>query len=312
MRFLVVSAALVAGLFLVPACGGDDDSSGNAVDPNNPDGSTTTQSGSASSSTSTSSSSSSGGTPGTPTAGCGKAVPKSGFLGSQKINGRTYELYLPDNYDPSTPYPVVVSFHGDGGTGAGERTSLKLEDASGKKAIIAYPDGLGKTWNTDDLTKMNADIAFGDAIIASLESTYCTAKGKILVTGVSRGGYFVNQYACRSKTPVTAVVSHAGGGPYQVKGETIYVKGVLTCPQPPVPALQVIGQSDGYLGDGKKARDYYTAIDKCQTTTTAYDPSPCVKYNGCAHPEVYCEIPGLGHTTWDKAAATTWKFFTEQ
>lgn len=305
MRFLIFPAAMVLAF---AACGGDDDSSGNVADPG-ADGSVPDPGSSSTSSNGGPSTSSSGGTP---TQGCGAAVAKSGFLGSQTLNGRTYELYLPDGYDPSTPYPVAIVFHGDGGTGASARSSFKLEDASGKKAIIAYPDGLAKTWNTDDLTKMKADITFIEQLVGDLEAKYCAAKGRVLAVGFSRGAYFVNQFACRSNLLLTAVSAHGGGGPFQVKGEDIYnSKGDLECPKPAPPAQQVIGQNDS-VSEAQKPRDYYRRIDACQTATSPYDPSPCVKYNGCTKDEVYCEIPGLGHAIWDKGAAATWKFFTEQ
>ena len=71
------------------------------------------------------------------------------------------------------------------------------------------------------------------------------------------------------------------------------------CPlSPPPAALQVIGDADGLLGDAKKARDHWQRVNACKATTKPFAPSPCVAYDGCAaeRPEVYCEIPGMGHS----------------
>src|SRR6478609_1437762 len=91
-----------------------------------------------------------------PTPGCGPAVAKKGYVGSQTLSGRTYGLYVPDKYDGKTSYPIVIVLHGDGGTGDEIRNYVgtKLETESGGGALFAYPDGEGTTWQTDDITNM--------------------------------------------------------------------------------------------------------------------------------------------------------------
>jgi len=39
-------------------------------------------------------------------------------------------------------------------------------------------------------------------------------------------------------------------------------------------------------------------------------PSPCVSYDACTAglPEIYCEIPGLGHQIWPSAPKAVWDF----
>lgn len=82
----------------------------------------------------------------------------------------------------------------------------------------------------------------------------------------------------------------------------------------PTAALQVIGQSDDLLNEGKKARDHWKRVKHCRATTSAYAPSPCLSYDGCDadRPEVYCEIPGLGHAIWDKGAQVAWEFIASK
>ena len=74
--------------------------------------------------------------------------------------------------------------------------------------------------------------------------------------------------------------------------------------------MQIIGDADGLLDDAQKARDYWTRLNTCKSTTSAFAPSPCVAYDGCntARPEIYCEIPGMGHTLWASAPKATWTF----
>jgi polyhydroxybutyrate depolymerase len=280
--------------------GGDDGSSGGSSGAN-PDGST------------------GGGDDGPapdPTPGCGPAVSSKGFVGSQKItvggDARTYGLYVPDAYDGKTSYPIVLVFHGDGGTGDEIRADYGqgLEKESGGGALFAYPDGEGTTWQTDDIAGVTKDTSFVDAIIAELQKKYCTDKKRVFLTGFSRGAYFANQAACRTKSTLRAVATHAGGGPFGVQDSEFDSNGNLVCPSPPVGALQVHGEDDG-PSEGMKSRDYWRAANTCQQSTSAYDPSPCVSYNGCAQgrPEVWCLIPGLGHQIWSEGVHATWGFF---
>lgn len=250
-----------------------------------------------------------------PTADCGTANVAKGLQSKQTIavgaEKRTYELFVPDGYDGKKTFPLVFVFHGDGGTGASIRGSFKLEAASGQGAIFVYPDGLGRTWRFDDAAGLAKDVAFVDQVAAELGTSHCTDKKRVFAVGFSRGAYFANMLGCHSKSGLGAVVAHGGGGPFGVDGSgTTYPDGKLKCPQPPLAAMQVIGQADGLLNEAKKARDHWQRVNACKATTAPYDPSPCVAYDGCAagRPEIYCEVPSLGHAIWDKGAQVTWDF----
>lgn len=254
-----------------------------------------------------------------PSPGCGVAGVKKGFVGGQSItvggSKRTYELYVPDAYDGKKTYPIVFVFHGDGGDGAGIRGSFDLEKESAGGAIFVYPDGANNTWIIDDAGGLKADVAFIDAIAASLAKSHCTDAKRTFAVGFSKGAYFTNMLACLSRSNLRAIVTHAGGGPFGLDGSgtTFDGSGNLKCPAPPVAALQVQGSSDGSVpvSEGSKARDYWRRTNGCTTTSKAYDPSPCIAYDGCAadRPEVWCQIPGMGHTIWPQnGTKVTWAF----
>jgi polyhydroxybutyrate depolymerase len=314
MRFDVLRAGIAGGALLFAAgasplaCAGQDTSGGGASSSGGSSSGGSTDGGGGGAD---------GSLPPDPTPGCGKDVPQTGFLGGQSITvsgtARTFALTLPQAYDRVQSYPLVLVFHGDGGTGAGIRSSFKIEAASGDGAIFAYPDGLAKTWNIDQdpAGATEADIAAVDAIIADLEASYCVDKNKVFLTGFSKGAYFVNQLACRTKSAIRGIVTHSGGGPFGIADSEFDANGDLVCPSPAVPALQVQGDSDGTVDptEGMKARDYWRVANACGTTTSATDPSPCVAYDGCARPEVWCLIPGMGHSIWSQGPQVTWSFF---
>ena len=249
---------------------------------------------------------------GSPTGGCGGSGDQKGFLGTQTIASGTYQLFLPDDYDSKKPYPLVVVFHGDGGNGTNIRNSFKLEAEAKGGAILAYPDGKGKTWQIDGKDKVADDVAFADAVIADVQSRVCTDLKRTFAVGFSKGAYFVNQLACRTSATLKGIVTHAGGGPFGVDNSE-FEGGKLKCPAAPVAALQVQGDTDTSVPptEGQKARDHWIGANGCASTTKPYDPSPCVAYDGCARPEIYCAIPGLGHGIWPQnGAKVTWSFIS--
>jgi polyhydroxybutyrate depolymerase len=310
MRHSSLSAGLgVAALVLLAAACGDSDTGGDA--PADTDGGTASETG-------TTGVPIEGGTTPEPTAGCGATGVKTGFVGSQSLtvggSKRTYELFVPPSYDGKKTFPLTFVFHGDGGTGAEIRGSFKLEAASESGSILVYPDALNKTWVINNATGFKADVAFVDAIAADLAKSHCTDSTRVFAVGFSKGAYFTNELACLAKTKLRAIVSHSGGGPFGLDGSGTKFdnEGNLVCPAAPVAALQIQGTADTSVpvSEATKARDYWRRLNGCQTATKPYDPSPCVTYDGCNadRPEVWCEVPGLGHAVWQNAPAVTWAF----
>jgi polyhydroxybutyrate depolymerase len=250
-----------------------------------------------------------------PTPGCGATDVKKGLTSrSLTADGakRTYDLFVPDTYDNAKSFPLVFVFHGDGGDGSGIRSSFKIEAEAAGGAIFVYPDGEGTTWQIDDAAGLKHDISFIDAIVADLAKTHCVDKKRIVPVGFSKGAYFANMLACLAQTSFAGVVAHSGGGPFGVDGSGTDFDGDgnLICPRPPTAALQIIGADDGLLDDAQKARDYWARLNTCKSTTKPFAPSPCVAYDGCntARPEIYCEIPSMGHSLWSNAPKVTWTF----
>ncbi|HEX7666225.1 MAG TPA: prolyl oligopeptidase family serine peptidase, partial [Polyangiaceae bacterium] len=205
---------------------------------------------------------------------------------------RTGTISVPTDYDASKAYPIVFVLHGDGGTGSQIRTGLNVEGAAGNKAIFAYPDGAGKTWDSD-LTASNQDMALVLAMRDSLRSSYCVDTTRTFVTGMSRGGYFTNQLACMYGAAVfTAIAPHSGtisaasdddyvygppkasGGPYTENGNYDF-----RCPVDPTggavpvlppPALVIHGECDTEGGvefaQGRNTVEHWGFAAQCTST----------------------------------------------
>ncbi len=245
-----------------------------------------------------------------------------GAYGSLKmtVNGeaRTYGLFVPATYTKGTPLPLVFGFHGDGGNGAGFRSSFPLEAVAKGGALFVYPDGTndnnGHSFDQDDDPPKNHDVAFFDGMLTTLSGAYSIDTSRVYITGMSGGAYFTNQLARWRQSVVWGNAPQSGGGPFG-NGDSDFNDGNLSVPGP-VPTLIIHGSADTTvdIGEGEKSLTYWGGANGCSGVTpksgTAYGTSPCLLEPSCSSPVVWCEIPGMNHTIWTDAPAAIWSFFS--
>lgn len=230
---------------------------------------------------------------------------------------RSYVLFVPKPYDGSKKYPLVLSLHGEPGSGAGQHNAFPFEQASGADAIVAFPDGTSGAWDLVTAPASNADMTFLKELVDEIASKYNVDKTRAFATGYSNGAFMANQMACRFAGLFKGVASHAGGQPQEIGGDTKYgSNGCIQCPGGATAAIIVHG-----TGDGVVSLDTGLYAARCQATNngctdanppaTGVSPAPCAKFDGCnAGKDVhYCAIAGLGHTQWAQGDATAWAFF---
>ena len=123
--------------------------------------------------------------------------------------------------------------------------------------------------------------------------------------------FFANFLNCRLGTQIfRAISAQSGSGPY---GADYDPQGHFICEATAAAALLIHGESDLVvpIADAQYSRDQWIFANQCSTATTPYEPSPCVRYDGCSEdkPVVWCAVPELGHAVWSEAPTTTWNFF---
>jgi polyhydroxybutyrate depolymerase len=137
------------------------------------------------------------------------------------IRERPYIAYVPVNYLPGTPAPLLVMFHGMGSTAEAHEAWLHLSALADEKTFLyAYPRGTvdvtGKRfWEGTDAccdiwdSKVD-DVAYASAVIDDMEARYSVDPRRIYLFGHSNGGYMVHRLACDIGPRLAGVVSLAG------------------------------------------------------------------------------------------------------
>lgn len=228
---------------------------------------------------------------------------------------RRYVLVEPAETERERPYPVVLVFHGDGGDAPGFHAAWPFERASGGEAILAYPEGRGRTWDLET-TRDNPDVRFAEDVLADVERIARVDRGRLFATGYSSGGFFANVLACHRPGLLRAISSSAGGAPYKQREK--WDNGYPKCPgQEPVAMLALHGERDlgVTLDSGRFSAEYWAYVNQCDTRemeTTGY--AECHVYRGCPPGKAvgFCSVPTLGHWVWDQAAEASWTFFRLQ
>lgn len=219
---------------------------------------------------------------------------------------------------PATPLPLVISMHGDGGNSAGMRAALPIETPAAGQAVFVYPKSAGSAFGYWDDAGRTHERQFVQAIIASVQANPGINTGRVYLAGFSGGATMANALGCRMGRNVIRGLAIHSGTLYPAGGDFGYTgNGGVTCDLPA--AILIWGMNDNVTGvtytDGQNIRNNYLATHGCQATTSAFTPSPCVAYNGCAHRVNWCAIPGLGHSVWgsggaaaQSAATAIWNF----
>lgn len=229
---------------------------------------------------------------------------------------REYVLVVPGDRDAQKTYPLVLVFHPDGSSGPEMRSSYMFDATSGNEAIVAYPTGINEGWDIQSPTATNRDLQFVDELVTVISRRFKVDSTRVFGIGLSSGAFLVNKIACRKTGFLRAIVSHAGGAPYEDvdPAASLWPSGLTKCAGQTggIAALVIHGTSDEIVppesGDFDAA--YWASINGCEELRSDTTPAPCKKHEGCpiGKPVHWCLIPGLGHTVWEKGAKEGWEF----
>jgi polyhydroxybutyrate depolymerase len=166
---------------------------------------------------------------------------------------RSYILHIPANFDANALYPLVIVYHGGGGT------PQKIIAVTGFSTIadnegflVAYPAGIDNHWNDGrgvTQPELNGvdDIQFTKDLIADIENQYKVDTKRIYATGASNGGQFVHRIACEIPGSFTAIGVVVGSIPSNLyPGTTWPTNETLPpcAPSQPISIVSIRGDAD--------------------------------------------------------------------
>ncbi|HJN54174.1 MAG TPA: PHB depolymerase family esterase [Flavobacteriaceae bacterium] len=250
---------------------------------------------------------------------------------------RTFNIFVPDSYDPLDPIPLLFCMHGYGSNNQLIMEYTEFNDiAAEENFIVVYPQGSllnGIThWNVGGWTSGSFvdDVAFIDFLIDTISENYLINSERIYSTGMSNGGYMSFLLACQLSEKIAAIASVTGS----MTPQTFY-----GCqPQRAISILQMHGTSDGVVPYGGNASwtmginnviDYWREHNSCDSSPTTIDIPDIYTFDNSTVQEItysngdnntmvrHYRVDGGGHDwfgAWGNrdiiASEIIWEFFS--
>lgn len=250
-------------------------------------------------------------------AGCGKANPMVGSASATlNVAGHNYYVKLPTNYDPDTPYPVLMMFHPTGNDIDWAEKNAGYERNEAKdKAIRVYPASASKSngW-------VASDVDFFEAFYDKIMSDYCADESRVFAAGESSGGDFASILGCEYADKLRAIAPCATKvvNQYPLDSSSRQCSGQVT-------SIVIHGKNDNVVtpANGPATAKFYRELNHCDETGEVMPDysdtlSNCIKYDGCdeGYPVYFCQHtdPEYNNTNhgWPKFAGNmTWETFAE-
>lgn len=144
---------------------------------------------------------------GTSPARSGERPSRGGLFRSGAEGGRGgFDLYVPEHYDGSAAWPLVVALHGGSGNGADFLWSW-LREARSRDFILVAPTSLGRTWS------LHAPAIDGERLFRQIERLvvdWRIDQEHVLLTGLSDGATMTFLAGAAVDSPFTHLAPIAG------------------------------------------------------------------------------------------------------
>lgn len=229
---------------------------------------------------------------------------------------RDYRLYIPAGLAPAAS--LVVMLHG--WTGSAEQAEQAYgwnQLADSAKFVVAYPDGVGRSWNSGGCCGEASrdgvdDVGFITAAVRDVADNVGIDPARIYAAGISNGGMMAYKLACNSAV-------FAAIGPDAATQ-------LDACPAPrPTSVLHIHGTDDPLIRyDGEPGtavpiktptppdvNAFWRSVDQCQQPATTVDGGLTTSMADCPEGRnvELITVAGGGHDWPSFATQRMWDFF---
>jgi len=189
---------------------------------------------------------------------------------------REYILYIPESYDGSTSVPLMLNFHGFGGSASNFMVNADMRPvAESNNFILVYPQGScfegSSHWNPcpigGDNKSIADDVGFIETLIEQISSQYNVDLERVYAAGYSNGSMMAYGLA-NYKSELIAAVASVSGAMLDCIGPTSH----------PMPVAHFHGTNDevipydgnGYYDAVQSTLDYWINFNNTNTTPSIY------------------------------------------
>jgi len=135
---------------------------------------------------------------------------------------RTFRVHLPPGFAERGPLPVLLAFHGGGGSAQGFQKYAGLDAVADRESfLVVYPDGSGKlgrrllTWNAGGCCGSAQrdhvdDVAFAVRVLGDLARDLPLDRTRVYATGHSNGAMMAYRLAAEAAERIAAIAPVAG------------------------------------------------------------------------------------------------------
>jgi len=147
---------------------------------------------------------------------CSLPPPEPGLITYDIISDgleREFIVFIPGEYDPSEPTPLVLTLHGFGDNAESFiQVSNWTRVANDYGFLLVAPQGYRNRWNAGVIpnNQIIDDIGFLEAVIGKVQASYCVDASRIYLNGFSNGGGMTEHFACAMTDRVAAIGTVSG------------------------------------------------------------------------------------------------------
>ena len=134
---------------------------------------------------------------------------------------RSYLIHVPPQYNPDSPTPVVLAFHGGGANARNMVAFSGLNQKANQSGfIVVYPNGSGRlermlTFNAGNCCGQAADrnvddVTFVRQVLDDLESIANVDRRRVFATGMSNGAMMTYRLASEMSDRIAAIAPVSG------------------------------------------------------------------------------------------------------
>lgn len=206
-----------------------------------------------------------------------------------ELGDRSYHVREPDDWDGTSPLPVMIHFHGWQRTGALPVQHERISGATRRRGVLLIaPNGLRKTWNM--WSPETEDVQFAADVLDDVIKRYPVDTDNIFISGYSYGSIMAWRVVCDRGTQmnVRALLGIAG-----------MLERTDTCAEAPTEARHVHG-----LGDPVLNFPFGPGQEPTHAVRLWRDHLGCAQPNGAATDWSAVDFLTMTRTSWDCAGET--------